>query len=189
MAILRRVDTTPAERLAYLKHERAMLMAQQGEGEDAAEETAAADDEEDAGAETTLTPERIAELGAAEQFILTVATEGLGKRTSSYDYRRTGRGGQGLLAHDLSRKGGKLVASFPVEQGDEILLVSDGGQLIRVPVGRIRIAGRNTQGVIIFRTSEQEHVVSVERLADTGEDDDEDAPDTELDTPPDAPEG
>ncbi len=176
MAILRRVDATPAERVAYLKHERAMLAAQ-GEGEDAADEAPAPDDDEEAGGETTLTPERIAELGAAEQFILTVTTEGLGKRTSSFDYRRTGRGGQGLMAHDLSRKGGKLVASFPVEQGDEILLVSDGGQLIRVPVGRIRIAGRNTQGVIIFRTAQDEHVVSVERLAEAGGDEDGDASD------------
>jgi DNA gyrase subunit A len=174
MAILRRVDATPAERAAYLRHEKTVLDAQQGE--DADEAAAAPDDEEDAGeGEAYLTPERIAELGAAEQFILTVTSFGLGKRTSSYDYRRTGRGGQGLIAHDTSRKGGKLVASFPVEQGDEILLVTDGGQLIRVPVGRIRIAGRNTQGVIIFRTAEDERVVSVERLAEaTGEDDGED---------------
>ena len=165
MAILRRVDATPAERAAYLKHERAMLAASQGE-EPADEAPAVSDDDEESADETTLTPERIAELGAAEQFILTVADTGLGKRTSSFDYRRTGRGGQGLMAHDVSRKGGKLVASFPVEQGDEILLVTDGGQLIRVPVGRIRVASRNTQGVIIFRTGDGERVVSVEHLAE-----------------------
>jgi DNA gyrase subunit A len=164
MAVLQRVAATPAERIAYLKHERAMLLAAGQEGED----TPAPDDEDDEEAvgDAVLTPERIAELGAAEQFILTLADTGLGKRTSSYDYRRTGRGGAGLLAHDISRKGGKLVASFPVEQGDEILLVTDGGQLIRVPVGRIRIAGRNTQGVIIFRTADDERVVSVERLVE-----------------------
>ena len=183
MAILRRVDATPAERLAYLKHERTMLAASQGE-EPADEAPAASDDDEDSGDETTLTPERIAELGAAEQFILTVADTGLGKRTSSFDYRRTGRGGQGLLAHDLSRKGGKLVASFPVEQGDEILLVTDGGQLIRVPVGRIRVAGRNTQGVIIFRTAEDERVVSVEHLAEAAGGDDSDSENDNGDTEP-----
>jgi len=93
-----------------------------------------------------------------------VSSEGFGKRTSAYDYRRTGRGGQGLIAHDLSKKGGRLVASFPVEPTDEILLVTDAGQLIRCPVEEIRIAGRNTSGVTIFRTAEDEHVVSVERL-------------------------
>jgi DNA gyrase subunit A len=146
-----------------------MLAAQGGE---AVEQSAAPDEEEEAaGHEVTLTPERIAELGAAEQFVLTLADTGLGKRTSSYGYRRTGRGGSGFIAHDLSRKGGKLVASFPVENGDEILLVTDGGQLIRVPVGKIRIAGRNTQGVIIFRTADGERVVSVECLAEgDGED-------------------
>ncbi len=170
MAVLGRVEATPAERAAYLRHETEMLKAQQGEAaETDAAATAAADEEDEAGSgEVTLTPERIAELGAAEQFVLTLADTGLGKRTSSYEYRRTGRGGQGLIAHDLSKKGGELVASFPVENGDEILLVTDGGQLIRVPVGRIRIAGRNTQGVIIFRTAEGERVVSVERLADSG---------------------
>ena len=119
-----------------------------------------------------MTQERIAELAAAEQIVLTVSSEGFGKRTSAYDYRRTGRGGQGLIAQDLSRKGGRLVASFPVDDADELLLVTDQGQLIRVPVQQVRIAGRNTQGVTIFRTADDEHVVSVERLegeADTGE--------------------
>ena len=190
MAVLRRVDASPAERAAYMRHERAMLAAQQGEAEGEAVE-APAEDDKDNGSDVVLSPERIAELGAAEQYVLTVANTGLGKRTSSYEYRRTGRGGQGLMAHDLSRKGGQLVASFPVEQSDEILLVTDGGQLIRVPVGRIRIASRNTQGVIIFRTAEGERVVSVERIADTGDGDgegeagddiggDEGAPETEA---------
>jgi DNA gyrase subunit A len=117
-------------------------------------------------------------LGGAEEFVLTVSTEGYGKRTSAYDYRRTGRSGQGLIAHDLTKRGGRLVASFPVEQADEILLVTDSGQLIRCPVGQIRIAGRNTSGVTIFRTAENEHVVSVERLeGDGGE------AEPEIDTP------
>jgi DNA gyrase subunit A len=138
-----------------------------------------AEDEEDtADGQVSLSVERIAELGAAEEFILTVSSEGFGKRTSAYDYRRTGRGGQGLLAQDLSKRGGRLVASFPVEDADELLLVTDQGQLIRVRVGQIRIAGRNTQGVTIFRTAQDEHVVSVERVEASDEDDDA-APETE----------
>jgi DNA gyrase subunit A len=167
MAILRAVDATPAERLAYLKHVSAMRAAETGEAD--AEEAAPAtveEEEDDAGAETVaaLSLERLAQLGAAEQRLLTVSSEGYGKRTSAYDFRRTGRGGQGLIAQDMSRRGGRLVASFPVEDNDELLLVTDVGQLIRVPVGQIRVAGRNTQGVTIFRTTENEHVVSVERL-------------------------
>jgi DNA gyrase subunit A len=118
-------------------------------------------------------------LAAAEQFILTVSSEGYGKRTSAYAYRRTGRGGQGLRAFDLSR-GGQLVASFPVDDSDEILLVSDQGQLIRVKPGRIdpqtgqpsvRITGRVGKGVLFFRKGDNEHVVSVERVEGGGEGD------------------
>ncbi|WP_297508190.1 DNA gyrase subunit A [uncultured Caulobacter sp.] len=170
MAVLRSVDATPAERAAYLKHQRAMLRAADGEeGEEVS--TAAADEGEDEVGEASLTPERIAELGAAEEILLTVSSEGFGKRTSAYDFRRTGRGGQGLAAQDLSKRGGRLVGSFPVEESDQILLVTDAGQLIRVPVSQIRVAARNTQGVTIFRTAQDEHVVSVERLADSGGDD------------------
>jgi DNA gyrase subunit A len=168
MAILRSVQATPEERAAYVKHARAMAKAANGEADDA-EENGSADDEDEVPA-ISLSPERIAQLGAAEEIILTVSTEGYGKRTSAYEFRRTGRGGQGLLAQDLTKRGGRLAGSFPVEEGDQILLVSDQGQLIRVPVHQIRLAGRNTQGVIIFRKHEDEHVVSVERLADTGED-------------------
>jgi DNA gyrase subunit A len=155
---------------------------------DEAEEPAAEDDAEAADA-ISLPPERIAELGAAEEIILTVSTEGFGKRTSAYEFRRTGRGGQGLLAQDLSKRGGRLAGSFPVEDGDQLLLVSDQGQLIRVPVNQVRLAGRNTQGVIIFRKHEDEHVVSVERLPDQGEDETEgeepgeDQPDVEDGAP------
>jgi DNA gyrase subunit A len=167
MAILHGVDASPAERIAYLKYAGAMRAAASAEeGEDA---VAAIEDEDDANDDQlTLSAERIAELAGAEEFVLTVSTEGYGKRTSAYDYRRTGRGGQGLIAHDLSKRGGRLVASFPVEPNDEILLVTDAGQLIRCPVAQIRIAGRNTSGVTIFRTAEDEHVVSVERLEGVG---------------------
>jgi DNA gyrase subunit A len=172
MAVLRRVAATPAERAAYLKHQRAMLRAAGEEGDDAPmEASGAAEEGEEDGDETTLSPERIAELGAAEEILLTVSSEGFGKRTSAYDFRRTGRGGQGLAAQDLSKRGGRLVGSFPIDESDQILLVTDQGQLIRVPVSQIRVAARNTQGVTIFRTAQDEHVVSVERLADSGGDD------------------
>jgi DNA gyrase subunit A len=175
MAVLHGVDATPAERTAYLKHATAMRAA--ASGDDTEEQLAAEDGDETPGGESeSLSLERIAQLGGAEEFVLTVSSEGFGKRTSAYDYRRTGRGGQGLIAHDLSRRGGRLVASFPVEDADELLLVTDQGQLIRVPVGQIRIAGRNTQGVTIFRTAENEHVVSVERLEGESEQSDADSP-------------
>jgi DNA gyrase subunit A len=165
MAVLRAVQATPDERAAYLKQSRALLRATGEEAEDAA---APADDGEDeASGDFQLSPERFVELGAAEETILTLSSEGIGKRSSAYDFRRTGRGGQGLLAQDLTRKGGRLVAAFPIEPGDELLLVTDQGKLIRIPVKKIRIAARNTQGVIVFRTNENEHVVSVERLAES----------------------
>ncbi|WAC48636.1 DNA gyrase subunit A [Asticcacaulis sp. SL142] len=178
MAILRRVAATPAERTAYLKHAAAMRAAVSGEGEDVS--VAVEEDGEDSVDEASLTPERIAELGAAEEFILTIADTGFGKRTSSYDYRRTGRGGQGIVAIDLSKRGGKLVASFPVEDSDQLLLVTDGGQLTRTRVSQVRIASRNTQGVTIFRTS-GEKVVSVERLAESAEDEGDVAGEPEAD--------
>ena len=163
MAILRQVDSTPEERRAYMRYATALRRAK-GEAMDEAE-APAADEADEGGPDTDLTSERIAQLEAAEQFILTADSEGYGKRTSAYDYRRTGRGGQGLIAHDMSR-GGHLVGAFPVEHGDELMMVSDQGQIIRAPVDDIRIAGRNTRGVILFRTAENEHVVSVERLAE-----------------------
>jgi len=189
MAILRAVAATPEERAAYVKHARAMAKAASGEGDEADEPTVDEDDGEVAES-ISLSPERIAELGAAEEILLTVSTEGFGKRSSAYEFRRTGRGGQGLLAQDLTKKGGRLAASFPVEDSDQILLVTDQGQLIRTRVGQVRLAGRNTQGVTIFRTSADEHVVSVERLADTG-DDEVEVTDVAEGTPdtPDTPEG
>ncbi|MEM6625066.1 MAG: DNA gyrase C-terminal beta-propeller domain-containing protein, partial [Pseudomonadota bacterium] len=99
---------------------------------------------------------------------LTITEDGMGKRASAYDYRVTGRGGKGLIAHRL-QNGGKLAASFPVDETDEIMLVTDAGQLIRCPVGQIRIAGRATQGVMVLRTASGERVVSVERLAEQTE--------------------
>ena len=121
------------------------------------------------GADAMLSQERYAEMGAAEQFILTVSSNGYGKRTSSYEYRITGRGGKGIVAMAVNSRNGPLVASFPVEDEDQIMLVTDGGQLIRCPVHDIRKAGRSTQGVIVLDTAEDEHVVSVERISDEEE--------------------
>jgi DNA gyrase subunit A len=183
MAILRSVAATPAERTAYLRHAAAMRAAAGDtvEAEGIVSEAEEIEAEEGAEEAVSVSPERIAELGGAEEFILTLSSEGFGKRTSAYDYRRTGRGGQGLIAHDLTKRGGRLVASFPVEDTDELLLVSDQGQLIRVRVNQIRIAGRNTQGVTIFRKAEDEHVVSVERLAEPGGADDEEVDESAVD--------
>jgi DNA gyrase subunit A len=169
MGILRHMGVTSEEARAYLKHAAAMRRAVTGEEEEIS------DDEEEAVAEAALSAERIAELGAAEEFIFTVADDGMGKRSSAYDYRVTGRGGKGLVAQNIwgrDKKGGpvkKVAQSFPVGDGDEVMLVTDGGQLIRTPVDQIRIAGRSTGGVWVLRTGDGERVVSAARLVDDGE--------------------
>jgi DNA gyrase subunit A len=162
LAILRHVETTSDERSAYFKMRRAVA------GETAPEEPADGDAEESSGS-LQLSQERYAEMSAQEQVVLTVSVNGFGKRTSSYEYRTTGRGGKGIVAMSVNNRNGKLVASFPVEHSDQIMLVTDKGQLIRCPVEDIRIAGRSTQGVIVFNTAEDEHVVSVEHIGDDGE--------------------
>lgn len=176
MAVLGRVDASPEERAAYVKHANAMRKALAGA--DADEEVAVVEADDEDVADAALSVERIAELGAAEQFILTVTETGFGKRSSAYEYRRTGRGGQGLTAHGLGgRAGTRLAAAFPVEESDDLMLVTDGGQMIRTPVGQVRIVSRSSQGVTIFRTGKDEKVVSVERLPDSGGDDDADGVD------------
>ena len=161
MSILRHVEASPDERAAYLKLSRAQA------GEDVDQAGGAGDDE--VAAETTLTPQRFAEMSSSEQVILTVSANGYGKRTSSYEYRITGRGGKGIVAMAVNERNGPLVASFPVEGGDEIMLVTDGGQLIRTPVGDIGKKGRSTQGVIIIDVADGEHVVSVEHITEDEE--------------------
>jgi DNA gyrase subunit A len=166
MAVLGRVDATPDERAAYVRHANAMRRA----AGDETEETPVEADEEATG-DAVLSVERIAELGAAEQFILTVTETGFGKRSSAYEYRRTGRGGQGLTAHGLGgRAGTRLAAAFPVADSDDLLMVTSGGQMIRTPVDQVRVVGRASQGVTIFRTADGEKVVSVERLPESGGD-------------------
>ena len=103
--------------------------------------------------------------------MLTISQNGYGKRTVAYEIRTTGRGGKGIVTMIVNDRNGPIVGSFPVETSDQIMLVTDGGQLIRCPIEGIRIAGRNTQGVIVFNTADDEKVVSVERVTDTGEDD------------------
>jgi len=172
LAILKHLDATPEERATYLKDAAAQRRALNGEAEDAAETPANGDGEEAAG-EVELGAKRL-EMQLAEQFILTVSEKGYGKRSSSFEYRVTGRGGKGIVAMVVNDRNGKLIASFPVEDRDQIMLVTDGGQVIRVPVdagpgNRIRIAGRSTQGVTVFNTDASEKVVSVERIGDEGE--------------------
>ncbi len=178
LAILKHLDATPEERATYLKDAAAQRRALNGEAEDGAEAPANGDGEETAG-EVELGAKRL-EMQLAEQFILTVSEKGYGKRSSSFEYRVTGRGGKGIVAMVVNERNGKLIASFPVEERDQIMLVTDGGQVIRVPVdagpgNRIRIAGRSTQGVTVFNTDASEKVVSVERIGDDGEGEDTEA--------------
>ena len=168
MTIVRHVDAEPWERAAYLK--RSVIERRSTTGDD--EEIALVGEE--VTEEGQLSDERYEELKALEQFVLTVSEKGFGKRSSSYDFRISGRGGKGIRATDTSKTGeiGELVAAFPVEDSDQIMLVSDGGQLIRVPVSGIRLASRATKGVTIFSTAKDEKVVSVERISEPeGEDD------------------
>lgn len=167
MAILHHVDADASERAAYLKRSIAERRAQ---GADDADDIVVVGEE--VGTETELNDERYQELKAREETVLTVSEYGYGKRSSSYEFRVSGRGGKGIRATDTSKTDeiGKLVALFPVEASDQILLVSDGGQLIRVPVDGIRIAGRSTKGVTIFNTADGEKVVSVERISEADSD-------------------
>jgi DNA gyrase subunit A len=152
MAVLKHVDVTPKEVADYFKWD-----AQ-------ARDSVELDVEEGAPTDGEATPfERLAWLKTQEQFILAVTSTGLGKRASAYEYRVTNRGGKGLIAHRLTGDA-RLTASFPVEAHEELLLVTDKGQLIRTGVDQIRIAGRATQGVILIDVAEDEHVVAAERL-------------------------
>ncbi|MEX2128044.1 MAG: DNA gyrase subunit A [Xanthobacteraceae bacterium] len=156
MAIIRHVVATSEERVAYLRLANAVRRGDEPEETDDEEKVAAID----------LPQQRYVEMGAAEQFILTLTERGYGKRTSSYEYRITGRGGKGIVAMKVNKRNGSVVNSFPVEETDQIMLVTNAGKLIRTPVNGIRIAGRATQGVIVFDTADDEKVVSVERISE-----------------------
>jgi len=161
LTILRHMDVNADERAAYLRRANAVRRG-------GVEDEVGTDSEEATGA-IELGEQRYVEMSANEQFVLTISENGYGKRTSSYEYRTTGRGGKGIVAMSVNGRNGKLVASFPVEDSDQIMLVTDKGQLIRCPVEGIRIAGRSTQGVTVFNTADEERVVSVEHLTDEGE--------------------
>ena len=148
MSILHRVGTTQEEREAYLR-----FAPWKGEKE----------------GECSLSQDRIAELHEGEQFILTITENGYGKRSSAYEYRRTNRGGQGITNIDTSARNGCVVASFPARQGEQLMLVTDQGKMIRTTVADIRIAGRNTMGVTIFKVADGEHVVSVAKIEESDE--------------------
>lgn len=171
LAILRHFDATPDERAAYLKMRRAVT----------GEEAGASDEE--ASGDGQLSQERYSQMSAAEQVVLTISENGFGKRTSSFEYRITGRGGKGIVAMVVNDRNGPLIASFPVEEADQIMLVTDGGQLIRCPVNGIRVAGRSTQGVIVFNTDAAERVVSVERISDDGAGEEGDEADAGAESP------
>ena len=168
MSVLNHSEATSEERDEYLKLSSALKrMESERDGESCPLTPA------DAGLEmSVLNQEKYLAMAEKEQFILTVTSTGYGKRSSSYEYRVTGRGGQGIANMEMSARNKEVVSSFPIEDDNQIMMITDSGKLIRMPVKDIRIAGRKTQGVILFRTSEDEKVVSVTWLdADEGDDD------------------
>jgi DNA gyrase subunit A len=160
MSVIRHFRAESEERAAYLKMRRAVAGLTDDGGDE--EETPAGE----------LSQERYAEMSAAENLILTITTGGAGKLSSSHDYPVRGRGGQGVAAMDKAMRGGELVASFPVELGDQIMLATSKGQSIRVPVDGISFRSRSAGGVRVFNTGKGEEVVSVAWIA---EQDDEDS--------------
>ena len=166
MSVLRHIEVTPEERAAYMKAANQVI----GTEEEGFEYTEA---------NLELSQERFQELLKNEQLLLTVTNKGFGKRTSAYEYRISGRGGQGVTNMSLTKKnGGEVVATFPVTDSHQIMLVTDSGKLIRTPVENVRVTGRAAQGVTIFKVGDDEEVVSVAWLIQ--EDDDEDAPGEEA---------
>jgi DNA gyrase subunit A len=176
LSVLRHVEASPDERLAYLKH--AAAQRRSGEDEDVSGEV------EEPVNEIALSEARLAELGGAEEILLTVTDSGFGKRSSAYEYRVTGRGGQGIANITLNarRNGLAVAASFPVRTGDDVMLVTDGGRLIRVPVDQVRITGRSVMGVTLFRLDDDERVTSVFPVLEQ-EPDTDGAPDAGADEP------
>jgi DNA gyrase subunit A len=149
------VDATPEERTAYLKAASALRGADM-DGVEFEE-----------GGDAALSDARFKELQGKEEFLLAVTNKGFGKRTSAYEYRISGRGGQGVTNMGLTKKnGGEVVATFPVTDNHQVMLVSDKGQLIRTPVTDVRFTGRSAQGVTVFRVAEDEQVVSVAWLVE-----------------------
>jgi len=161
MSVIRHFEATPEDRAAYLKMRRAVAgLTDEDSGED-----------EDAAASSDFSQEKYAEMSAVENLILTITSGGAGKLSSSHDYPVRGRGGMGVTAMDKAMRGGELVASFPVEIDDQIMLATSKGQSIRVPVDGISFRSRSAGGVKVFNTGKGEEVVSVAWIADQGEDD------------------
>jgi DNA gyrase subunit A len=173
MVVLRHQEMSPGVRKAYFAERRRLMgedgaEAAAGEGDDLV--AAEADGEDEASADAvTLTEEQFNELATREQMLLSVTENGFGMRSSAYDYRITGRGGQGVLNVAVSERRGKVVAVLLADQQDQIILATDGGMVIRIPVHDIRIVRRNKQGVVVFKVGEGERVVSVARLGDMGD--------------------
>jgi len=160
ISIVRHVEATPDERIAYLR--RASKMRNQVE-----EEGAETDEEEVSSTNIVLTQERFDEMARLEDFLLAVTSRGFGKRTSSFEYRVTNRGGSGIWNMKLGRRNGEIVGTFNVKDSDEVMLVTNGGQIIRMPVADVRFVGRQTQGVTLFRIEgETEEVVSAAIIRD-----------------------
>jgi DNA gyrase subunit A len=172
LSVLRNVPATPGERAAYMKIAAAKRRAQSengGENGEESSETPAAEEGEEATEEVALSAERVEEMERAEEILLVVTDAGFGKRSSAYEYRRSGRGGQGIASIGLGgRKGRAVVATFPVRQGDDVMLVTDGGRLIRLPADQVRVMGRQATGVTLFRLDEDERVTSCFPVVDDG---------------------
>ncbi|MEE8633466.1 MAG: DNA gyrase C-terminal beta-propeller domain-containing protein, partial [Methyloceanibacter sp.] len=166
MTILGHVEADAPERAAFVRQ--ANLVRRGG-----ADSEPEVEPEVEGQDTVALSTERYAELGAREEFVLTISESGYGKRSSAYEFRVSGRGGKGIIGMVVNQRNGKLVASFPTEETDQLMLVTDRGQLIRIPVAGISIVGRSTQGVKVFDTADDERVVSVEHIPDEGGDDEE----------------
>ncbi len=163
MSVIRHFEAESDERASYLKMRRAMAGL--------ADDAEAASDDDEGNADSLISAERYAEMSAAENLLLTITAKGLGKLSSSHDYPIRGRGGMGVTAWEKSMRGGEIVASFPVEMEDQIMLATSTGQSIRVPVEGISFRSRSAGGVKVFNTREGETVVSVAWIADQGDED------------------
>ena len=168
LALLGHGDASVAEARAYLRQSSAARRAAQGEsGAEDLPVDDLADDGEENGEEAALSPDRYAQLGAREQFVLAVSEQGFGKRTSSYEYRTMGRGAQGIVAMAMRGRNAAIVGAFAVEDSDHLMLITNQGKTIRVPVSGISVQRRSAQGVVLFRLEDGERVVSVERIAES----------------------
>ncbi|MFT8818463.1 MAG: DNA gyrase C-terminal beta-propeller domain-containing protein, partial [Komagataeibacter saccharivorans] len=186
LCVLNHVEATVEERAAYLRMANARRRAEAAQEGEEAEETVVTDDAEIVADDLPLSPERFAELEAAEEVLLIVSNAGFGRRSSAYDYRVSGRGGQGInnMTFSANKRGNAVVATLPVLEGTDVMLVTDAGRLIRLPIGQVRIMSRQASGVTLFRLNDTEEVTSVFPVMDEDDDGEEaEIADTEADTP------